>query len=181
MVRLPIGGITRGFDHGFGFGFGVDHRNDYAPGAGVEDAFDVFGAVDRHARQRNAATAGDDGITVRGGFETGGRVFEFDREPIETDMGHEVRGDRAGEGEPRADGSFAAFEFGANRIRFHQVSLARRFGEEKTFSSTTQRGRRPWDTSTMAWAAAWLTVAPVSCAQLDWCGLSSTLGVLRRM
>lgn len=47
-------------DHGLRLGAAVDHRDDDAPSAGIEHAFDILDAVPRDARQRHTARRRDD-------------------------------------------------------------------------------------------------------------------------
>src|SRR5207247_3907725 len=46
-------------------------------------------------------------------------VLQFDGEPVEAGPGHELSGDRIGQGEPGADAGFAAFEFSPDGVGFH--------------------------------------------------------------
>src|SRR6185503_19885179 len=90
-----------------------------APGAGVEDPLDVFDVVPRHARQWHAAIGGDDGEHLRGCCEARWSMLQFDGQPVEAGLAHQVRGYRIGEREPSVDGRDAAFELVADGVRFH--------------------------------------------------------------
>ena len=108
-----------GGDGGLRLGAGVDHGDDDAVGAVVEDALDVVVAVGRDAGQGGAAGVGDGGEHVGGGLPVDEAVLDVDGEPGEARAGQEARGGDAAQGQPGADGRLAGPEGLLDRVGAH--------------------------------------------------------------
>ena len=120
--------VARGADRRLGFRPRINHRDDNAVSACVEDAFDVFAGVPGHARQRHASASGDDCETLGGRFKVHRGVFQLDGEPVKAHARHQARRHWIRQGQPGPDGRLAAFQFRSSVIRFHKsLNRSRRF------------------------------------------------------
>ncbi len=81
----------------------VDHRNHDAVRPGVQHALDVIVIASGHAGQHGATGVGDGAEQQSGPVPPDRRMFQVDRQPRETDAGHQPRGGDVAQRQPRAD------------------------------------------------------------------------------
>src|SRR5829696_5659155 len=118
----PVREVAGGGDGLLGLFPGVDHRHDYAPGAGIEHSLEILGAIPRDAHHRGGAAGGHSREHLGQGSDIDRVVLGIDHQPVETEAADILRGFGRGEGEPGADRRLPCRETPPDMVCTHRCS-----------------------------------------------------------